>query len=90
MICVSLVLAMLLAACTSLPPSRPVVDTADLAGTWRGRMSGPMGNAPLILTIGQDGSYGGMLYVEPTYKEIRGTRFVRGGGGSGAEVTPEK
>ena len=49
-----------------------------------------MGNAPLILTIGQDGSYGGMLYVEPTYKEIRGTRFVRGGGGSGAEVTPEK
>jgi len=117
----SLVLAMLLAACTSLPPSRPVVDTADLAGTWRGRMSGPMGNAPLILTIGQDGSYGGMLYVEPTYKEIRGTisvvrpgltryqsndgngrvtlheesgrrvlRFVRDGGGSGAEVTPEK
>jgi hypothetical protein len=80
-----------------------------------------MGNAPLILTIGQDGSYGGMLYVEPTYKEIRGTisvvrpgltryqgndgngrvtlheesgrrvlRFVRDGGGSGAEVTPEK
>ena len=30
-----------------------------------------MGNAPLILTVAEDGSYSGILYVEPTYKEVR-------------------
>jgi len=35
-----------------------------------------MGNAPLVLIIGQDGSYEGMLYVEPRYKEVRGAISV--------------
>ena len=96
-------------------------ETASLAGTWRGRMSGPLGNAPLILTIAEDGTFQGLLFVEPTYKEIRGAisvlspgniryegndgngrvtlheergqrllRFVRDGGGGGAELTPSK
>ena len=116
-----LFLAAILAGCTSLPPSRPVDDVKSLAGTWRGRMSGPLGNAPLILTILDDGSYQGLLYVEPKYKEVRGAisvirpgqarydgtdgngrvtlyegggtrvlRFVRDGGGGGAELTPAK
>jgi hypothetical protein len=82
-------------------------------------MSGPSGNAPLVLTIADDGSYRGMLYVPPAYKEIAGVinliggggiryegtdgngrvtlheggggrvlRFVRDGGGGGAELTP--
>ncbi|HYS15307.1 MAG TPA: hypothetical protein VET45_00150 [Candidatus Binatia bacterium] len=71
-----LVLAALLAGCTSLPPSRPVDDAKSIAGTWRGRMSGPLGNAPLILTILDDGSYQGLLYVEPKYKEVRGAISV--------------
>ena len=71
-----LVLATLLAGCASLPSSRPIDDAAKLAGTWRGRMSGPLGNAPVILTIQDDGSYRGILYIEPTYKEVGGAIIV--------------
>jgi hypothetical protein len=71
-----LVLAGLLAGCSSLPPSRPMDATASLAGTWRGRMSGPLGNAPVVLVIQSDGTYRGILYVEPIYKEVGGTITV--------------
>ena len=114
-----LLLATFLAGCASAPPR--AAETAGLAGTWRGRMTGPMGNAPVILTIGEDGVFQGLLFVEPQYKEIRGAisvlspgniryegndgngrvtlqeergrrvlRFVRDGGGGGAELTPSK
>ena len=74
-----LVAAALAAGCASLPPSRTIDTTAAVAGTWRGRMSGPIGNAPVLLTIQDDGAYRGMLFVEPTYREFSGaitvTRF---------------
>jgi hypothetical protein len=115
-----LVLTLLVAGCAGLSAT-PVDDVARLAGTWRGRMSGPAGAAPVVLTIEKDGSYHGLLYVEPTYHDVRGVisvlgerriryegsdgngrvtfhegdgrrvlRFVRDGGGGGAELTPER
>jgi len=71
-----LAFAALVAGCATLPPSKPIGAAASLAGTWRGRMSGPLGNAPLILTIQDNGAYQGVLYVEPTYREVRGVISV--------------
>jgi hypothetical protein len=73
---VALGFAALATGCASLPPSKPIDGPASVAGTWRGRMSGPLGNAPLILTIQGDGTYQGVLYVEPTYREVRGVISV--------------
>lgn len=43
-------------------------------------MTGPGGNGPVILTIQDDGSYRGILYVEPAYKEVGGVISVIGPG----------
>ena len=39
-------------------------------------MSGPLGNAPVLVTIQDDGAYQGMLFVEPTYREFSGAITV--------------
>jgi hypothetical protein len=74
------VAAALAAGCAPLSPSLAIDTPASVAGTWRGRMSGPLGNAPVLLTIQDDGVYHGMLFVEPTYREFSGaitvTRFA--------------
>lgn len=66
--------ATLLLGCAGAP-SRSA-ETAALAGTWRGRMSGPMGNGPVVVTIAEDGSFDGLLFVEPQYRELRGAIMV--------------
>src|SRR5262249_56000628 len=73
---VLLVAAALAAGCASLPPARAIDTTNSVAGTWRGRMSGPLGNAPVLVTIQDDGAYHGMLFVEPTYREFSGAITV--------------
>ena len=75
-----LVFATLVAGCASLPPPKAIEGLASLAGTWRGRMTGPTGSAPVLLTIQDDGSYHGILYVEPTYREVGGVISVIGPG----------
>ncbi len=75
-----LVLATLVAGCASLPPPTSIEGLASLAGTWRGRMTGPTGSAPVLLAIQDDGSYHGILYVEPTYREVGGVISVIGQG----------
>src|SRR5262249_10890114 len=62
----------LAAGCASRPPSLAIDSPASVAGTWHGRMSGPLGNAPVLMTIQDDGAYRGMLFVEPTYREFSG------------------
>jgi hypothetical protein len=71
-----LVATALAAGCASLPPSLAIDSPASVAGTWRGRMSGPLGNAPVLVTIQDDGAYRGMLFVEPTYREFSGVITV--------------
>ena len=66
--------AVLLVGCASAQ-SRSA-ETASLAGAWRGRMSGPMGNGPVVVTIAEDGSFDGLLFVEPQYRELRGAIMV--------------
>jgi hypothetical protein len=75
-LCAVLVLASLVGGCSSLPRSRPIDGAASLAGSWRGRMWSSQGNAPVILTIEDNGAYRGILYVEPIYKEVRGAITV--------------
>ena len=75
-----LVLATLVAGCASLPPPTSIEGLASLAGTWRGRMTGPTGSASVLLAIQDDGSYHGILYVEPTYGEVGGVISVIGPG----------
>ena len=70
--------AALLVGCASAQ-SRSA-ETAALAGTWRGRMSGPMGNGPAVVTIAEDGSFDGLLFVEPQYRELRGAIMILGPG----------
>ena len=71
-----LVGAALATGCATLPPSLAIDTPASVAGTWRGRMSGPLGNAPVLVTIQEDGAYRGMLFVEPTYREFSGAITV--------------
>ena len=66
--------AVLLVGCASAQSRSS--ETAALAGAWRGRMSGPMGNGPVVVTIAEDGSFDGLLFVEPQYKELRGAIMV--------------
>src|SRR5207302_6435260 len=54
-----LALAIVVASCARLPPPTSTGGPASLAGTWRGRMTGPMGSAPVLLTIRDDGPYHG-------------------------------
>jgi len=67
-------LAALLMGCAS--SSARTAETAALAGTWRGRTAGPMANGRVILTIAEDGTFEGLLFVEPQYKEVRGAITV--------------
>jgi hypothetical protein len=89
-------LAILLSGCASAQVR--AAETAALAGTWRGRMSGPAGNGPIIMTIAEDGTFQGLLFVEPKYKEIRGAISVlspgimryEGNGGNGRVTVREE
>jgi hypothetical protein len=62
----------LIAACTSLAPTVPFKEPAELAGTWQGRLIGRSGHAVTSLTIKADGSFTGTMYLDGEDKDING------------------
>ncbi|HXH83163.1 MAG TPA: hypothetical protein VNN07_09570 [Candidatus Tectomicrobia bacterium] len=51
-------LGVLVAACASLPPARPIADMRQIAGTWTGRMTWSDGRTyDGVSTIRPDGTY---------------------------------
>jgi hypothetical protein len=92
-----LVLATLVAGCASLPPQRSIEGLLSLAGTWRGRMTGPTGSAPVLGGVISATGPGRTRYGGTegngtvTLHEDGGRRvlsLVRDGGGGGARLTP--
>jgi hypothetical protein len=58
------VLALLLAGCASMAPSRPIEKTSDVAGEWHGLATGMRGRAVARVVIQPDGAYAGTLYFD--------------------------
>lgn len=52
-----------LAACAAAPVV-PFADPRELAGAWRGRFTGRSGSAIAALTIKDDGSFTGTMYLD--------------------------
>ena len=50
----------------------PFSEPRELAGTWRGRMTGRSGYATASLTIKEDGSFTGTMYLDGEDKDFSG------------------
>jgi hypothetical protein len=88
----------LVGACVSVPPSATFKEPAEIAGTWRGRLSGRSGNAIAGMTITQTGGFTGTMYLDGEDKDFSGAITVVRSGlalyrstqGSGTVVLQEK
>lgn len=85
----------LVAACASLPPAKPVQDVKELAGNWETWLPVPWGNVHresfrVRLTVNEDGSYtattqflgtllGEPRALAPSFRTICGVIHVSGG-----------
>lgn len=67
-----------LAACATLPPARPIPDLKSIAGKWEGTVTLPTVTFPYTLTIREDGSWEG---TSPTLPPGRFEGNVRVSGG---------
>ena len=54
-------IAVVTAACASLPPAMSVTNVGQIAGKWTGTGYGPAGSVPVTQTINPDGSYSAVL-----------------------------
>jgi hypothetical protein len=48
----------------------------ELMGEWKGRRFGPAGNAPAAITVGQNGAYTGVTYLDGGDRPLRGALVV--------------
>jgi hypothetical protein len=53
-------------------PAIPFSEPRELAGAWRGHMTGRSGSAIASLTIKEDGSFTGTMYLDGDDKEFNG------------------
>jgi hypothetical protein len=61
------------------PP--PVGDELKgLAGTWRGRVLGPLGHAMASMTVKEDGTYTGTMFLDAGDREFNGVIIAVGPG----------
>ena len=63
--------AVLAAACATLPPAKPVQDIRTIAGKWEGTVTTPGGPSPYTMTIKEDGSYEGSFQGGTVVGSIR-------------------
>lgn len=52
-----LMMAVVVSACASLPPERPVKNVSEIAGKWEGTGTGPGGAIGVTSTINPDGTF---------------------------------
>jgi hypothetical protein len=83
-----------LSAACATAPAVPFSDPREVAGVWRGRLTGRSGYAIASLTIKEDGSFSGTMYFDGNDKDFSGAitvlrpghAFYRGTQGFGSVV----
>ena len=68
-------LVVLMAACATAP-AVPFATPRELAGAWRGRLTGRSGSAIASLTIKEDGSFTGTMYLDGEDQDFSGAITV--------------
>jgi hypothetical protein len=66
----------LLASCVSVPPSVSFKEPSEIAGNWRGRLTGRSGYAIAAMTISQTGAFTGTMYLDDEDKDFSGAITV--------------
>jgi hypothetical protein len=85
-------LALLVAALAACVTPIRLTEVADVAGDWKGRMSGPRGNAAAHMTVDVKGAYTGTMFLDAGDRRFHGRLVVvrpgemryQGSDGSGA------
>jgi hypothetical protein len=66
------------AVATACASSTPLRDVRQVAGTWQGRVSNVLGHAPATITINEDGTYTGAMYLDAGERRFAGAIVVLG------------
>jgi hypothetical protein len=64
---------------TGCASSTPFRDVRQVAGSWQGRASNVLGHAPATMTINEDGTYTGTMYLDDGERRFAGAIVVLDG-----------
>ena len=73
---VAAALVFVAAFATGCASSRPLRDVRQLSGSWQGRASNVLGHAPATITINEDGTYTGTMYLDDGERRFAGAIVV--------------